>query len=431
MPRRLVTSNTDFSTAFDDLINCKSVNRYYINELVSRIIADVIDSGDLALLDYTRRFDFFDPIEIGLSIDNAEIKAAVARIDSDTRKSLELAVERIENFHRRQLPKDFEINEMLGVRVSMRWSAINSVGLYVPGGTAAYPSSVLMNSLPAKIAGVSRRVMMVPTPDGVVNDLVLAAAHIAGVNEIWRIGGAQAIAALAYGTQTITKVDKIVGPGNAYVTAAKQHVFGKVGIDNLAGPSEILVVADAQNNPHWIATDLLSQAEHDPLAQAILVTDDKAFANSVATAVEDHLVTLPRIEIAEKSWRVYGAIIVTQSMEEIPEIVNRIAPEHLELAIADPEAMALQIRHAGAIFLGRFTPVALGDYLAGPNHVLPTAGTARFSSALSVFDFMKYTTTVAADPKGLAYLGPAAIKLAEMEGLSAHARSVAIRIEQP
>ncbi|AFX98509.1 histidinol dehydrogenase [Candidatus Endolissoclinum faulkneri L2] len=430
MSCRLVTSDTNFASAFDVLINRKSINKYYINEIVTRIIAAVIDTGDSALVEYTRRFDLFDPIKTGLSIGNAEINAAVARVDSDTQKSLELAAERIENFHRRQLPKDFEINERLGIRIGMRWSAIDSVGLYVPGGTATYSSSVLMNALPAKIAGVPRRVMMVPTPDGVVNDLVLAAAHIAGVNEIWRIGGAQAIAALAYGTQTITRVDKIVGPGNAYVAAAKQHVFGKVGIDSLAGPSEILVVADSQNNPHWIAIDLLSQAEHDPLAQAILITDDNAFANAVADAVEDHLVTLPRVEIAEKSWRVYGAIIVTESIEEIPEIVNRIAPEHLELAVADPESMAVQIRHAGAIFLGRFTPVAIGDYLAGPNHVLPTAGTARFSSALSVFDFMKYTTTVASDPQGLAYLGPATIKLAEMEGLNAHARSLAIRINQ-
>ncbi len=430
MPRRLATGQAGFAEAFEDLVNSKRETEAEVGDVVAAIIAAVIEGGDSALIGYTRRFDRFDPAETGLAIGPAEIEAAVARIDPETRAALELAAERIESFHARQLPTDFEVNDPAGLRLGMRWTSIDAVGLYVPGGTAAYPSSVLMNALPAKVAGVSRRVMVVPTPDGVVNDLVLAAARVAGITEIWRIGGAQAVAALAYGTQSIAKVDKIVGPGNAYVAAAKRHVFGKVGIDSIAGPSEILVVADAQNDPSWIAIDLLSQAEHDTAAQAILITDDAGFADAVTAAVDDHLATLPRTEIAAESWKSHGAVIVTNSMDEVPPLVDRLAPEHLELAVEDPEALSNRIRHAGAIFLGRFTPEAVGDYVAGPNHVLPTARTARFSSGLGVLDFMKRTTTVAADAEGLGAVGPAAIRLAEMEGLDAHARSIAVRLNR-
>lgn len=430
MPRRLVTGEAGFEEAFEELANSKRETEAEVGETVSAIIAAIIDGGDAALFDYTRRFDRFDPSETGLSISVAEVEAAVNRIDPETRAALELAAERIESFHARQLPTDFEVNDPAGIRLGLRWTSIDAVGLYVPGGTAAYPSSVLMNALPAKVAGVSRRVMVVPTPDGVVSDMVLAAAHIAGITEIWRIGGAQAVAALAYGTESIAAVDKIVGPGNAYVAAAKRQVFGKVGIDSIAGPSEILVVADAENDPSWIAIDLLSQAEHDTAAQAILITDDGTFADAVVAAVDDHLGTLPRTEIAAESWRVHGAVIVAGSMDEVPPLVDRLAPEHLELAVADPDAMAARVRHAGAIFLGRFTPEALGDYVAGPNHVLPTARTARFSSGLGVLDFMKRTTTVAADIDGLGAIGPAAITLAEAEGLDAHARSIAVRLNR-
>lgn len=430
MPRRLATGEAGFADAFEVLVNSKRETETEVGDVVSAIIAAVIEGGDAALIGYTRRFDRFDPAETGLSIGAAQIEAAAARIDPETRAALELAAERIESFHARQLPTDFEVNDPSGLRLGLRWTSIDAVGLYVPGGTAAYPSSVLMNALPAKVAGVSRRVMVVPTPDGVVNDLVLAAARIAGITEIWRIGGAQAVAALAYGTESIAKVDKIVGPGNAYVAAAKRHVFGKVGIDSIAGPSEILVVADAQNDPSWIAIDLLSQAEHDTAAQAILITDDADFADAVLASVEEHLATLPRAEIAAESWRAHGAVIVVKSMEEVPPLVDRLAPEHLELAVEDPDALSNRIRHAGAIFLGRFTPEALGDYVAGPNHVLPTARTARFSSGLGVLDFMKRTTTVAADAQGLGAVGPAAIRLAETEGLDAHARSIAVRLNR-
>lgn len=430
MPRRLVTGQTGFEEAFEELVNSKRETEAEVGDTVSAIIAAIIKGGDAALFDYTRRFDRFDPAETGLAIGAGEVEAAVARIDPQTRAALELAAERIESFHARQLPTDFEINDPAGIRLGLRWSSIDAVGLYVPGGTAAYPSSVLMNALPAKVAGVSRRVMVVPTPDGVVSDMVLAAARIAGITEIWRIGGAQAVAALAYGTESIARVDKIVGPGNAYVAAAKRQVFGKVGIDSIAGPSEILVVADAENDPSWIAIDLLSQAEHDTAAQAILITDDAAFADAVVAAVDDHLATLPRTEIAAESWRAHGAVIVAGAMEEVPPLIDRLAPEHLELAVADPDAMAARVRHAGAIFLGRFTPEALGDYVAGPNHVLPTARTARFSSGLGVLDFMKRTTTVAADIDGLGAIGPAAITLAEAEGLDAHARSIAVRLNR-
>ena len=352
----------------------------------------------------------------------------MARVPAETRTALELAAARIEAFHTRQIPDDIQYTDDQGVRLGLRWTPIDAAGLYVPGGTAAYPSSVLMNAIPARVAGVNRRVMVVPTPDGVVNDLVLAAARLSGVTEIWRIGGAQAVAALAHGTESIRPVDKIVGPGNAYVAAAKRLVFGKVGIDSIAGPSEILVVADGRNNPSLIAIDLLSQAEHDTAAQAILITDDADFADAVTAAVDDHLATLPRTEIAAESWRVNGAIIVVERLDDAPGLVDRLAPEHLELAVDDPDAMAGKIRHAGAMFLGRHAPEAVGDYVAGPNHVLPTMRTARFSSGLGVLDFMKRTTLVGCSADSLARIGPAAITLAEAEGLDAHARSIAVRL---
>lgn len=430
MRHRLATGDTDFAAAFDTLVNSKRETDAEVGDVVAGIIADIASGGDAALIDYTRRFDRFDPGLTGLSICADQMAAATARVEPATRAALDLAAERIESFHSRQMPTDFEVHDPAGLRLGLRWTSIDAVGLYVPGGTAAYPSSVLMNALPAKVAGVSRRVMVVPTPDGVMNDLVLAAAQIAGITEIWRIGGAQAVAALAYGTESIAKVDKIVGPGNAYVAAAKRQVFGRVGIDSIAGPSEILVVADADNDPSWIAIDLLSQAEHDRVGERRVIGDQDRLRRAVVAEVDAHLATLPRTEIAAASWRDHGAVIVVRSMDEAPALVDRLAPEHLELAVADPDALSKRIRHASAIFLGRFTPEAVGDYVAGPNHVLPTARTARFSSGLGVIDFMKRTTTVAADAEGLAAIGPAAITLAEAEGLDAHARSIAIRLNR-
>jgi len=430
VPLRLDVRDADFAARFEGLVHSKRESGDDVGDAAKAILDDVAARGDAALIDYTRRFDRFDPAATGLAITDAEVDAAVARVPAETRAALELAAGRIEAFHARQLPQGFETVDAEGVRLGLRWTAMDAVGLYVPGGKAAYPSSVLMNAIPARVAGVARRVMVVPTPDGVLNDLVLTAARVAGLTELWRIGGAQAIGALAYGTASIRPVDKIVGPGNAYVAAAKRLVFGRVGIDSIAGPSEILVVADADNDPSWIAIDLLSQAEHDEAAQAILVTDDAGFADRVAAAVEDHLVTLPRRAIAAESWRDQGAIIVVRSLDEAPALVDRLAPEHLELAVADPDALAARVRHAGAIFLGRFAPEAVGDYVAGPNHVLPTARTARFSSGLGVLDFLKRTTTVACDATSLAAIGPAAITLAEAEGLDAHARSIAVRLNR-
>ena len=342
-----------------------------------------------------------------------------------------MAADRIEKFHAKTLPEGLDYRDQQGVRLGSRWTAVQAAGLYVPGGTAAYPSSVLMNAIPAKVAGVGRLVMVVPTPDGVRNPLVLAAAHICGVDEVYAIGGAQAVAALAYGTETIKPVDKITGPGNAFVAAAKRRVFGQVGIDMIAGPSEILVVADHANDPDWIAMDLLSQAEHDTSAQSILITDDAAFADQVMAAVDRALKTLPRTEIAGTSWQDHGAVIVTQDLDEAVPLIDRIAPEHLELAVSDPDGLSQKVTNAGAIFLGRYTPEAIGDYVAGPNHVLPTARSARFSSGLGVLDFMKRTTFVACDADNLRAIGPAAVDLAVTEGLGAHARSVAIRLNLP
>lgn len=430
MPLELSTRDPGFEAAFRALLSAKREVSEEVGRAVAEIIARVRAEGDAALLDYTRRFDRFDPAIAGLAIGPAEVARARAQVPAETLAALELAAERIEAFHARQTPADLDFTDAAGVRLGHRWTALSAVGLYVPGGTAAYPSSVLMNALPARVAGVARRVMVVPTPDGVLNPLVLAAAHLAGVTEIYRVGGAQAVAALAYGTPTIAAVDKVVGPGNAWVAAAKRQVFGQVGIDSIAGPSEILVVADRDNDPAWIAADLLSQAEHDTSSQAILIADDAGFLTAVARAVEAHLTTLPRAAIARESWQAHGALILVRDWSEAAALVDRVAPEHLELALADPEALLPAIHHAGAIFLGRHTPEAIGDYIAGPNHVLPTARSARFSSGLSVLDFMKRSSLVACTPAALAALAPAAIRLAETEGLAAHALSLSIRLNR-
>ena len=426
---RLNASQADFEAQFLALLDMKRENDADVNALVADIIADVRVRGDEALIEYTKRFDRLSDLSADtLRITPSEVDAAVAQVDPDLVRSLELAAERIRDFHRRQLPESYAYTDAAGVRLGCRWTAVQAAGLYVPGGTAAYPSSVLMNAIPAKVAGVDRLVMVVPTPDGKLNPLVLAAARLAGVDEIYRVGGAQAVAALAFGTKTIQPVDKIVGPGNAYVAAAKRQVFGTVGIDMIAGPSEILVVADAANDPTWIAADLLSQAEHDTAAQSILITDDEGFADRVAGAVEGHLAVLPRAKIARESWDAHGAIIVVPSLDAAVPLVDRVAPEHLELAVEDADALAAKIRNAGAIFLGRYTPEAVGDYVGGPNHVLPTARSARFSSGLGVHDFMKRTTMLGCDADSLRAIGPAAVALAGAEGLGAHGLSVALRL---
>jgi len=428
MPRRLFAGDHGFEAEFEALLAAKRESDVDVNETVAAILADVRARGDAAVIEYTERFDRIALTPATMRYAEADIDAALARCDADALAALELAATRIRAFHERQLPAALAFTDDAGVRLGQRWTPIAAAGLYVPGGTAAYPSSVLMNALPASVAGVERRVMVVPTPDGAVNPLVLAAARISGITEIYRIGGAQAVAALAYGTDTIAPVDKVVGPGNAWVAAAKRQVFGIVGIDMIAGPSEILVVADGDNDAGWIAIDLLSQAEHDESAQAILITDDLEFATRVESAIAGHLTTLPRASIARKSWQDYGAVIVVASLDEAVPLVDRIAPEHLELAVAEPERLAGAVRNAGAIFLGRYTPEAIGDYVAGPNHVLPTARSARFSSGLGVIDFMKRTTTVACDADSLSRIGPAAVTLAKCEGLDAHAASVAIRL---
>ncbi|MGE0719732.1 MAG: histidinol dehydrogenase [Alphaproteobacteria bacterium] len=426
MVRRLSTADPGFADDFFRLLGEKREADADVDAVVAAIIADVRRDGDAAVIAHTRRLDRFEPT--ALRISDAEIAAASDRCAPETIAALQLAAARIEAFHRAQLPTGIDGVDAAGVRVGMVWRPIAAVGIYVPGGLAAYPSSVLMNAVPAKVAGVERLVMTVPTPDGALNPLVLAAARIAGVDEVYRIGGAQAVAALAYGTRTVAPVDKIVGPGNAYVAAAKRRVFGTVGIDMIAGPSEILVVADGANDPDWIAADLLSQAEHDTAAQAILLTDDAAFADRAVAAVDAALARLPREAIAAESWRRFGAVILLRDLDEAPALVDRLAPEHLELAVADPDALAARIRNAGAVFLGRHTPEAIGDYVAGPNHVLPTARSARFSSGLGVLDFLKRTTFVGCDAASLARIGPAAVTLAEAEGLDAHARSIAIRL---
>ena len=429
MPLRLDSAQRDFEARFTDFLAAKREVEEDVDTTVAAILADVRARGDAALIDYTERFDRLHLAPGELRIGAAELAAAEAACPAETLAALRLAADRISDFHRRQKPEDLRYEDAAGMRLGHRWTALAAAGLYVPGGTAAYPSSVLMNALPAQIAGVERLVMVVPTPDGRVNPLVLAAARIAGLEEIYRVGGAQAVAALAYGTETIAPVDKIVGPGNAYVAAAKRQVFGAVGIDLIAGPSEILVVADGANDPSWIAADLLSQAEHDTAAQAVLITDNADFAEAVARAAEVHLQALPRSEIAGASWEAHGAIIVVGSLDEAPGLVDRIAPEHLEIATEAPEAFAERVRHAGAIFLGRDTPEAIGDYVAGPNHVLPTSRSARFSSGLSVLDFMKRTSIIGCGPGALASVGPAAVALARAEGLDAHALSVTIRLD--
>src|SRR5580704_3003392 len=430
MPITLNTRDTGFEAGFQALLAAKRESAVDVDAVVTAIIDDVAARGDTALLDYTRQFDRLDLTPAGLRLTPGEITAGADAAPADTVAALRLAAERIESFHRHQLPSPIDYVDGVGVRLGLRWQPVAAAGLYVPGGTAAYPSSVLMNAIPAKVAGVARLVMTVPTPDGVLNPLVLAAAQLAGVDEIYRVGGAQAVAALAYGTATIAPVDKIVGPGNAYVAAAKRRVFGRVGIDMIAGPSEILVVADTLNDPSWIAADLLSQAEHDLAAQAILITDDREFARLVERAVEGHLATLPRAAIARGAWEAHGAIILVADWDEAVALIDRIAPEHLELALDNAEDLAGRVNHTGAIFLGRYAPEAIGDYIAGPNHVLPTARSARFASGLSVFDFLKRTTLVGCDAAGLAAIAPAAIHLAEAEGLDAHALSLAIRLNR-
>jgi histidinol dehydrogenase len=395
---------------------------------VRSIIAEVVARGDQALIELSQKFDRIDLQAVGLRVSAQEIAAAAAACDRAALDALELARARIEAYHRRQVPRDERFTDALGVELGYRWTAIAAVGLYVPGGTAAYPSSVLMNAVPAKVAGVERLVMVVPAPDGRLNPLVLAAAALAGVDEVYRIGGAQAVAALAYGTATIAPVDKIVGPGNAYVAAAKRLVFGKVGIDMIAGPSEVLILAGSGANSDWIAADLLAQAEHDTAAQSILITDDAALAARVEAAVEAQLTTLPRAEVARASWREFGAVILVPDLAGAVPLVDAIAPEHLEIVADDAEGLAARIRNTGAIFLGAYTPEAIGDYVAGANHVLPTARSARFSSGLGVLDFMKRTSILKCGPEQLRALGPAAMTLGKAEGLEAHSRSVGLRL---
>ncbi len=421
-------SDPGFETAFAAFLATKREVSADVDEAVRAIVGRVRAEGDAALAAYSQRFDRIDFATTPMRVDAAEVDVAVESADEKTVEALTLARDRIEMHHRRQLPADDRYIDPLGVELGSRWTAIESVGLYVPGGTASYPSSVLMNAVPARVAGVGRVVMVVPAPGGVLNPLVLVAARLAGVSEIYRIGGAQAIAALAYGTETIPPVAKIVGPGNAYVAAAKRQVFGTVGIDMIAGPSEVLIVADGSNDPDWIAADLLAQAEHDSAAQSILITDDEAFGRAVEASVERQLTLLPRAETAAASWRDFGAVIVVERFGDAVPLVDRIAAEHLELAIEDAEAFLAKIRNAGAVFLGRHTPEVIGDYVGGSNHVLPTARSARFSSGLSVLDFVKRTSILKLGPEQLRALAPAAIALATAEGLDAHGRSVAIRL---
>ncbi|CDZ63750.1 histidinol dehydrogenase [Neorhizobium galegae] len=421
-------ASPDFEARFSAFLSTKREVSEDVNTVVRAIIDDVRARGDQALIDYSARFDGIDLAKVGIKVTEAEIDAALAATNRKVIDALKFAAERIERHHARQMPKDDIYEDAIGVGLGSRWTAIEAVGLYVPGGTASYPSSVLMNAVPASVAGVPRVVMVVPANGGTINPAVLAAARIAGVTEIYRIGGAQAVAALAYGTETIASVAKIVGPGNAYVAAAKRHVFGTVGIDMIAGPSEVLVIADGENDPDWLAADLLAQAEHDAGAQSILVTDDAGLGKAVEAAVERQLKTLSRSETAAASWRDFGAVILVPDLNAAVPLANRIAAEHLELAVADPDALLPGIRNAGAIFIGRHTPEVIGDYVGGSNHVLPTARSARFSSGLSVLDFVKRTSILRLGPDQLRQLAPAAITLAHSEGLDAHARSVAIRL---
>ncbi len=430
MPQFLDTQDADFDAAFSALLSAKREDSPDVDDTVAAIIADVRTRGDAAVIELTAKFDRLELTPDRLAFTPQEIAAAAETVPTDERDALELAAERIRAYHVRQMPPDASWTDPDGATLGWRWTAVSAAGLYVPGGLASYPSSVLMNAIPAKVAGVNRLAIAVPTPDGQVNPLVLLAARIAGVDEIYRIGGAQAIAALAYGTETIAPVDKITGPGNAFVAAAKRRVFGKVGIDMIAGPSEILVIADKDNDPDWVALDLMSQAEHDESAQSILITDDADFGQQVAAAVDKRLETLERRAIAGTSWRDFGAIITVRDLTEAATLSNRIAPEHLELCVNDPEALAAHCVHAGAIFLGRYTPEAIGDYVGGPNHVLPTARSARFSSGLSVLDFLKRTTLARMTPEALRAIGPSAACLAQSESLEAHGLSVRARLDQ-
>jgi histidinol dehydrogenase len=428
MALRLDAREASFPQDFARLLATKREVSEDVDQAVRAIIEDVVARGDAALIDYTARFDGLELTADSLRISDREIDAAQAQCSREELEALAFARERIETYHRAQRPQDSMTTDALGVTLGWRWTALESVGLYVPGGRASYPSSVLMNAVPAKVAGVPRISMVVPTPRGETNPLVLAAARLAGVDEVFRIGGAQAIAALAYGTASVNPVAKIVGPGNAYVAAAKRRVFGQVGIDMIAGPSEVLILADRHGNPDWIAADLLAQAEHDPAAQAILVTDSAPLADAVERAVERQLQTLPKAEIAGASWRDYGAVILVERLDDAVPLVDRLAPEHLEIETEDAEALAAKVRNAGSIFLGSHTPEAIGDYVGGPNHVLPTARSARFSSGLGVLDFMKRSSILKCDAEALRALGPAAIALGRSEGLEGHARSVAIRL---
>ncbi|WP_264211487.1 histidinol dehydrogenase [Leisingera thetidis] len=429
MPQFLNTRDTGFEQSFTALLGAKREDSPDVDAIVAGIIADVRARGDAALVELTAKFDRLQLEAAQLRFSDAEVDAAIAEVSAEEREALELAAERIRAYHARQMPEDAQWTDETGATLGWRWSAVSAAGLYVPGGLASYPSSVLMNAIPAKVAGVLRLAVTVPAPDGRINPLVLLAARLAGVDEIYRVGGAQAVAALAYGTETIAPVDKITGPGNAFVAAAKRRVFGKVGIDMIAGPSEILVIADRDNNPDWIALDLMSQAEHDESAQSILITDDEGFGRAVAEAVDKRLETLERRAIAAASWRDFGAVITVRDLEEAAALSNRIAPEHLELCVADPAGLCEKTVHAGAIFLGQYTPEAIGDYVGGPNHVLPTARSARFSSGLSVMDFLKRTTLSRMTPDSLRAVGPAAEVLAKSESLEAHGLSVTARLD--
>ncbi len=429
MTLRLHSGDEGFETAFTALVEGRRESDADVGRDVAAIIADVRARGDVALAELTRRFDRFDPDARGWRIERAACDAARDDLPRDLRDAIELAAQRIEAFHASQRPTDSRTTDAAGATLGSRWTAVDAAGIYVPGGRAAYPSSVLMNAIPARVAGAGRVVMVTPTPDGAINPLVLAAASIAGVDEIWRIGGAQAVAALAYGTQRIRPVDIVTGPGNAWVAEAKRQLYGVVGIDMVAGPSEIVVVADAANNPAVIAADLLSQSEHDPTSQSILFTDDPSFADAVTGAIEAHIPTLATAQVARAAWEANGAVIVVPDLMGAMPLVNRLAAEHLQLAVDDPEALFAAVRHAGSVFLGRLTPEAIGDYVAGPNHVLPTGRRARFSSGLSVLDFMKRTSFLQLDRRALEAIGPAAVALAGAEGLPAHALSVALRLD--
>jgi len=431
MVQTLDTRDGTFAARFEALLGMKRESSADVNDAVAKIIADVRARGDAALIDFTQQFDRLDLRSTGIAVTDAQIDAAHSEVDNETMAALELAHERILDHHRRHRPTSESYIDAAGVELGQRWTAVTSAGLYVPGGTASYPSSVLMNAIPAKVAGVERLIMVVPTPGGELNPLVLVAARLSGVDEIYRVGGAQAVAALAYGTETIAPVAKIVGPGNAYVAAAKRQVFGQVGIDMVAGPSEVVVIADNENDPAWIASDLLAQAEHDEAAQSILITDDAGFADAVVEAVESQLKTLPRAKTARASWNDFGAVILVDTLDEAPALSDRLAPEHLEIATENADDLAAKIRDAGAIFVGRYTPEVIGDYVAGTNHVLPTARSARFASGLGVLDFMKRTSLLKLDADSLKLLGPAAMTLARAEGLDAHRRSVGIRLNLP